>query len=249
MEEDKNRIRVWLFLLGVAVTSIGSIAFLLSCTALKNWIIIGFGVRMLSTVYITELAVAVAGFGFTIIRSIPFLKARALKKREKEQQIAQKRQQSQVLTNYNENSENPDYTRKRLRFLQNEMSGLDDLVARCLQQMDSMDDLQARQGVLIEANDALYLKDTVAVFDKVERRICRNFRNIINLCIAADSSDALDMEKINKTLSDNDKKLSDTKALLKASVDWINQYNEDNKDDRSEVENWISVIRASLKED
>lgn len=249
MQEDKKKTQVWLFLSGLGVICISTIALLVSCTVLKNWIIISFGVRTLSTVYVGELIVLGLSFGFTIARSIPFIKISASRKREKERQLAQSKQRSQVLTNYNEDSENPEFTRKRLHFLQNEMPGLDNLVERCLGQMDRMDGLQARQEVLIETNDALYLKDTVAVFDNVERRICRNFRNVINLCIAADSSDALDMGKIEQILSDNDKKLSDTKALLQASVEWINQYNADNTDDRSEVESWIAVIYASLKED
>ena len=250
MTGDKGKLQVWLFLCGVGVTVLGILLMLLSGTLFRNWIIIEFGIRSLSLAYIICAGIMFSGLSFSIVRCIPLIKARNLQKREQEQAIAQRRQRSQIITNYNEDSANPEFTRKRLEQLRDDTPQLALLIEKCLSQMDVMDILQEKQSLLIETNDALYLKDTVAVFDKVERRICQNFRNIINLCIATDDADNFDLQKVNKCLDDNERKLSNTKRLLKASAEWINQYNTDgDESDRSEVENWINVIRDSLKEE
>jgi len=166
-----------------------------------------------------------------------------------EQELAQKRQQSKILADYAEDSTNPDFTRKRLQQLWKEIPETEELVERCLEQMDRMDRLQAKQEFLIESNSASYLKDTVSVLDNVERRICRNFQSIINLCIATDDIRNLGMEEIENSLHDNEKKLENTTELLKASAKRINQYNADGSENAwDEVESWIAVIRESLKE-
>jgi len=234
---------------GAILTACGVLILALASTVMKNWIIIGYGVRALGKVRLVGICLTVLGAVFMAICAIPLIKAT----RRQKQQLDRKRQSAQnrsrVLADYAQDSTNPDFTRKRLEQLQDEIPELEDLVMQCLEQMDAMDVLQEKQNALIEANDARYLKDTVSVLNNVERRICRNFRNVINLCIAADSVESLDTEKVNKYLRDNRKKLSNTKELLKASADWINQYNAGEDGDRSEVENWITVIRNSLREE
>lgn len=235
--------------ISVIMAICGLLIVVLSNTLLKDWIIIGYGVRALSKVQIAGSFLCILNLVFMIICNIPMLRAARKRQAQMEQKMRSAEDRSQVLSNYAKDSTNPDFTRKRLEQLREEVPELDDLVMQCLDQMDTMDLLQEKQNALIEANDARYLRDTMSVLDNVERRICRNFRNVINLCIAAESAESLDEKKVNKYLKDNRKKLSDTKELLKASADWINQYNAGEDSDRSEVENWIAVIRDSLREE
>ena len=250
MKESERKIVFWTFVTSIIATIVSALILILSHTAFKDQLIIRFGVREIKNVYNIEIGFLIAMIAFALVRAIKFFKMQSHYRRGREQEREQQRQQAQVLTDYAEDSSNPVFTRRRLEQLWREMPDLEDLIKRCLDQMDRMDKLQTKQEVLIETNDARYLKDTVTVLNNVEGRICRNFRTVINLCVAAEDPRYLDMKKINKSLNDNEKKLSDTQELLKASVDWINQYNADSSNnDRSEVENWVAVIRDSLKED
>lgn len=230
-----------------AVVGVGSYALL--STAMANWVVIGFGIRVFSALQKICIAVIVIGILIAILGSIPIMRLITQKRREQELARVASQQQSRIRSDYAKDSANPELTRKRLRQLQQEMPSVSWLVEQCLEQMDCMDTLQAKQDVLIETNDAQYLRKTVEVLDKVERRICRNFRNVINICIATDGLDETDNQKIKRYMADNDTKLQNAQELLDASVDWINQYNADSSSDSSEVENWIAVIRESLKED
>lgn len=244
-----TRLQIVTFWLSFLIIACGAIVLILSNSLLKDWIIIGYGVRALGSIRIVSIIIIIIGTIFLIIRSVPIAKALYHQKEMQERAIISAKNKSRILNDYAQDSENPDFTRKRLNQLAAETPELSDLVTKCLDQMDAMDAIQAKQDVLIEANDARYLRDTVLVLNNVERRLCRNFRSIINLCIATESTRCLDNEKINRKLDDNQKKLDNAKELLNASVDWINQYDDDASSDRSEVENWIAVIRDSLKEE
>lgn len=244
-----TKLQIVTFWLSFLIIACGALVLILSNTVLKDWVIIGYGVRALGSVRVIGITIIVIGVIFLIIRSVPIIKVLCHQREMQEREAVSARNKSRILNDYAQNSENPDFTRKRLKQLVIESPELEDLVAKCLNQMDVMDTIQAKQNALIEANDARYLKDTVVVLDNVERRLCRNFRSIVNLCIAAESGDCLDNQKIEQKLDDNQKKLDAAKELLNASVDWINQYDSDADSDRSEVENWIAVIRDSLKEE
>lgn len=56
-----------------------------------------------------------------------------------------------------------------------EMPDLEELIGQCLDQMDRMDKLQMKQEILIETNDARYLKDTVVVLENVEVESAETF--------------------------------------------------------------------------
>lgn len=237
------------FLLGSLMVIGGILVLILSNGLFRDWIIIGYGVRALGPVHGMGIAIIAIGCVLMAIGGIPMLKTRRRQQQQQRRAKLSAQTRSRVLTDYAQDSENPEFTRKRLEQLSAETPQLEGLVTKCLKQMEMMDKLQAKQDALIEANDARYLKDTVMVLNNVERRLCRNFRSVINLCIAAESVERLDATKIERKLDDNRKKLDDAKELLKASADWINQYDSDADSDRSEVENWIAVIRDSLKED
>lgn len=238
------------FLFGLVILCTSALISILSNTLLKDWLIIGFGVRTFRLIRIGEFGIMALCAIIVGINGIPLMIDVLLRKHKQEQELVQKRQRSQILADYTEDSTNPDFTRKRLLYLREEMPGTEDLVERCLEQMDNMDRLQAKQEFLIRANDARYLQDTVAVLDNVERRICRNFQNIVNLCIAADRIERLDMKEIEKYLKNNQKKLDDTSELLTASAKRINQYNAgDDQKVWDEVRSWIETIRSSLEEE
>lgn len=238
------------FLVSLVILSIFAVIGILSHTVLKDWLIISFGVRVFRVISIGELvAIAICAI-ITTINGVPLAIMKALQKHEQEQELAQQRQQSQILADYAEDSTNPDFARKRLFYLQTEMPEAKDLVKRCLEQMDAMDGLQAKQEYLITANDARYLQDTVQVLNNVERRLCQNFQNIVNLCIATDKFERLDMKDIEKYLRNNQKRLDDVSELLTASAKRINQYNAGGDQKAwDEVRSWIETIRSSLEEE
>lgn len=234
---------------GLTIFVIGMIALLLSKTVLKDWIIICFGVRALKVICNAESALLGGGLSYAILQHAPVIRSLIAERRQRQEEKSRKQQQSQMMVDYMEDSDNPELTRKRLEQLRSEMPELTMLIEQCIQQMDKMDALQEKQSLLIATNDARYLRKTIEVFNNVEGRICRNFRNVINLCIAADGAADIDMKKVDRFLDDNEKKLEDTRRLLKASADWINQYEADEREnDCREVENWIAIIRESLKE-
>lgn len=235
----------WFFALATVMALLMIVA---TNTVLKDFFIIVLGVRAFKALNIGVIGAAVILCIIAAILGGLLLKRRALA-RKHDPMRKQREAMEQILMNYTLDGANPEFVRKRLELLRQELRGSEDLVSRCLAQMDKMDRLQTQQQFLIRTNEATYLEDTIAVLDDVERRICQNFRTVINLCIITDSIEQVDMEKVHKSLQDNDKKLSDSQELLKASADWINQYNADKTSDRSQLENWIAVIRDSLKEE
>lgn len=250
MKERESKNQTFAFPPGIIIVAIGLIMILLVSTLCKNWIVISFGIRIFKVVRSISFGIAAVGVILTVHYCALRFKTHRILQRTQEKALERQQEHSKVLTDYAEDSTNPDFTRKRFQQLRHEIPDLGDLIDECLTQMNRMDKLQAKQQILIDTNDALYLRETVTVLDNVERRLCRNFRNVINLCIAAEDCDSVDQKKVRKNLDDNEKKLHDAKKLLKASVDWINQYNMGSENsDRSEVENWIAVIRDSLKED
>lgn len=230
------------FLPGVVIALIGGLVLLLGNVVLKDWLVIGFGVRTLSLMHTIGLCIVIVGVVFMVP---PIISLARVQMRQQHQH----RQQSQFINDYAEDAANPELTRKMLIKLQHDDASFEEIVAQCLDQMDRMDGLQDKQARLLKANGALYLSETEETLNRVEQRICRNVRNIINLCIAADSPRQLNSPKVDRILGDNESKLSDASELIRVSVDRINQYILERNDDSSEVKRWIETIRESLKED
>jgi len=215
---------------------------LLGCVALKNWIVIVMGIRVFRLLQaLSIIATAICAL-LTLVMSIPLFKKKLSQRREI-------RARAQFMTNYAGNVDNPELTRKMLAECLHDNAGFDRQLNQCLAQMDLMDELQARQSRLLQANAALYLKETEEVLNQVERWICRNVRNVINLCVAAGRPDQLNSEQVNQFLQDNNSKLKDASELIRVSVERINQYTLRGSNSSSEVKHWIEVIRESLKED
>ncbi len=151
---------------------------------------------------------------------------------------------------YAKDSLNPEKTRLRLEQLRKNNPNLSDLVERCLEQMDRIDSYQSRQKSLLAANKAIYLEDTIDVLSESERRMCRNFRNVINCCILIEDDSGkvedLDNDIIESSLSDNEEELKTVATLLKYSVGYINNYNRSGVSDRSELDAWLKVMKDSI---
>lgn len=226
------------------VFGFSALLFILGTVVLRDWIIIGFGIRVyrvVRIVLIINVACGAAAFLLTLVKAISSaVQADRARRRELEQQQAAELSAEDSLF--------PDVIASHLARLFKEQPGYKQIVSSCVEQMQQMDLIQERQNRLICDNDARYLSDTETVLENVERRLCQNLRSIINLCIAADPA-TINMQKVQEYLDDNTQKLQSADKLVKVSVDWINQYNSDRVSDRSEVEFWIETIRESLKED
>ena len=115
--------------------------------------------------------------------------------------------------------------------------------------MDRMDKLQERYKTLLEANDAIYLNDTISVIDAAETRLCRNIRNIINCCILVEDGSSqlsdFDNEIIDKALKENESELENVNTLIHYAVNYINNYQQNGVTDMSELKAWIDVMKTS----
>lgn len=237
--------------LGMFVALIGFMGFALSSWIMKDWLIIGYGIRaQLGIRRITSLLLIIGG---ACICGSGFLRLRAMRRERKTAELqAQEmlqREEAEKEAIRRENSLDSMPIRLQMQRLQNQMPLLANLFDTCFRQLDRFSSLQKKQQALIASNDASYLEETVGVFDNVERRICKNFRNIMNLCIASgDTMGDPSMYDIDQYLDDNDQRLDEVYELVKASAEWINQYNNGTDNNYSEVENWIAVIRESLRE-
>lgn len=236
-------------LFGLTITCIGSLTLFLTDNVMQDQIVIRFGVRAFSLIRSISKGTTIGGIILTALLSIPIIYNWKRQRQQQRQEQTHRKNQVQIRTKYAEDSTNPDLTRKRLLQAQAEMPMFKDLFDRCLKQLDRMDALQLKQNRLILDNDASYLNETENVLNKVEGRICQNFRNIINLCTIADNAEQLDVAKVEKVLDGNEEKLKAARSLLKASAEWVNKYNADNDSDRSEVQKWILVINNYLKEE
>lgn len=230
------------FLVSFVITVVAVLIAAILGLIAKDWLIIACGIRTFKLITGIALGIAVACLAVTIILGLLVLKGGWNKRREQ-------RRQSQFISDYAEDADSPELTRKMLVKLQRSDASFNELVAQCTGQMDRMDELQAKQARLLEANGALYLRETEDTLNRVEQRICRNIRNIINLCIAAGTAEHLNYDKVSAALHDNQSKLADASELINVSVDRINKYITDHRDDSSEVRRWIETIRESLEEE
>lgn len=250
MKDKRDKPTAWPLALCAVVLGAGTLIKILSNTVFRNRIIIEHGVRALGKVQFFGNCIIAVGVLLLILALLPFIKMVLHSKRAHQQKTERKTAKARMMASYAEDSDNPELTRQWLEQMRQEMPDYRAVVDECLKQMDHMDELQEKQESLIRMNSAAYLRDTIVVLLNVEKRICRNFRNIVNLCIAGNITyEHGYRSNVQVILDDNEKKLRDASELLKASAEWINHYNQNNESDRSELENWIAVIRESLKED
>ena len=239
-----------IFKIGGAVVSAGGIAGLALGLAAPPALIVSIGIKGVTA--LTALSGVIAGTGAvslaggTTAAVVNSVKKQNSDKLHESELESERRQFSE----YAQDSLNPEKTRVRLEQLRKNNPALGDIVESCLMQMDKMDSFQARHKSLLAANAAIYLQDTVEVLRESEKRMCRNFRNIINCCILVEDSTAdiseLDNDVIDSSMKDNEEELKSVSTLLKYSVTYINNYNRSGVKDRSELDAWLKVMKDSI---
>lgn len=238
-------------ILGILLIAAGAIGITVSNTASSS-LIVSIGVRALATLHtiagITLGAGAAALIGGCVPAAVKFIQQRTnVKLLESSKESEQK-----TFDEYAKDSLNPERTRIRLNQILKNTPKLGGLVYRCLEQMDRMDKYQVKLQSLIDANEAIYLNDTVAVLDQSEKRMCQNMRNIINSCILIEGTDedesSLDQSIVSKSLQNNEDELEAVQTLLKYSVAYINNYNCNGINDRSELDAWLKIMKSSTEE-
>ncbi|MEE1261785.1 hypothetical protein [Ruminococcus sp.] len=202
------------------------------------------GVSLISTLSAVSLGTGVAALAGGTIPAV-------IKKHSSQKQLEHDRENDRKqFSEYAKDSLNPEKTRIRLEQLRRKNPSLNTLVENCLENLDRIDTYQARHRSLLEANEAIYLEDTIEIIDESEKRICRNIRNIINCCILVEDSKSsvneLDDNIIRSSLSDNEEELKTVATLLKYSVAYINNYNRSGVSDRSELDAWLKVMKSSM---
>ena len=238
------RVLGWLLaILGAVGVAAGLIA--------SSSLIVALGIRTVTSLTIASFISLGVGAAAVIGGSVPLI-AQRIKQQNDNRLIEDKRREdTKNISEYAKDSLNPQKTRTRLEQLRRNNPKLSDLVDRCLRQMDRIDTYQARHRSLLDANEAIYLEDTVEVIDESERRMCQNIRNIINCCILIEDTDSpveeLDQTIIEKSLSDNEEELSAVSTLLKYSVAYINNYNANGVKDRSELDAWLKIMKSSME--
>ena len=208
-------------ILGILLTVLGA-AGIVAFSLAGSSMIVALGVRTISALstasYITAgvgVAALAAGTGVGL--------AGSARERSNERLIENiRREKQERFSEYAKDSLNPEKTRMRFEQLRLNNPALDNLVERCLTQMDTIDMYQARHKSLLDANEAIYLEDT----DKGE--------------------EALDRDIIESSLAENEEELRCVDTLLKYSVAYINNYNRNGVSDRRELDAWLKIMKDSM---
>lgn len=216
----------------------------------SSYMLIAVGVRALSALMTASYITAGAGLVMFGGGTVPVV-AGYFKKQNDNRLLESKREMDRKnFSEYARDSLNPEKTRLRLEQLRQNNLSLNDLIEECVVQLDRMDTYQSRQKSLIDANEAIYLSDTIEIIDESERRMCQNVRNIINCCILIEDTngtiDDIDKETVDASLRDNEEELEAVSTLLKYSVAYINNYNKNGVSDRSELDAWLKVMQSSM---
>ena len=210
---------------------------------------VAIGVRALNMLSVLSYAVAGVGAATFLGGAIPAVAGKIRLQNDRRLLESDREKDRKNFTDYAHDSLNPEKTRVRLEQLRRNNPNLSQLVDRCIAQLDRMDTYQARHRALLQANEAIYLEDTIEILDQSERRMCRNIRNIINCCILIEDTDKdvneLDQSIITGSLADNEEELGAVATLLRYSVAYINNYNRNGVSDRRELDAWLKIMKAS----
>ena len=235
---------------GAVLIGIGLLGFGASFLAPSS-MIVAFGVRALAGLKVISFGVSGIGALSLVSGTIPAV-AMSVQNRNQNRLLENNREMERKrFDEYAHDSLNPAKTRIRFEQLRAHNPKLNGLINRCVGQMDRIDAYQARHRSLIEANEAIYLSDTIEVVDECERRMCLNFRNIINCCILVEDAggvEDLDHATVEHSLKDNEEELNAVATLLRYSVAYINNYNRNGVSDRRELDAWLKIMKASMGE-
>lgn len=234
--------------LGVFLAAVGLIGLAAAAFATPS-LIVSIGVRTIAALKTASIITACVGGGIFALGFVPNVKKLISRSNSQKLLKGKEAQRQKTFDEYARDSLNPEKTRERLADLKENNQSLAPIVDKCLGQMDRMDKLQERYKTLLEANDAIYLNDTVSVIDDAETRLCRNIRNIINCCILVEDGSSqlsdFDNEIIIRAESDNESELENVNTLIHYAVNYINNYQQNGVTDMSELKAWINVMKSS----
>ena len=234
--------------IGAFLAALG-IAGIITASMATPSLIVSIGVRAISTLKIVSVITACVGGGIFALGFVPNVANLISRSNDRKMIKGKVEERKKTFDEYAKDSLNPLKTRERLDDLKENNASLGPIVDKCVNQMDRMDKLQDRYKTLLEANDAIYLNNTVPVIDDAETRLCRNIRNIINCCILVEdgSSELSDFDRqiIDKALRENESELENVSTLIHYAVNYINNYQQNGVTDMSELKAWIEVMRNS----
>lgn len=239
-------------ILGAVLIALGA-AGILATNMASSALIVSVGVRVIGALHTAGIIVAGVGAATVAAGFVPDIKKRIESSNSQKLLKGKKEEKQKTFDAYAKDSLNPLRTRERLEDLKENNRSLTSLTDRCLNQMDRMDKLQERYNTLLEANDAVYLQDTVGVINDAETRLCRNIRNIINCCILVEDGSAsfsdFDNKIIGQSLAQNENELQNVSTLIHYAVSYINNYQQNGVSDMSELKAWLAVMRKNTEED
>lgn len=237
-------------IIGAVLTVIG-LAGIAATHFATSAMMVAIGVRALSMLSVLSYVVAGVGAATFLGGTIPAVADRIRQQNDQRLLESDREKDRKNFTDYAHDSLNPEKTRVRLEQLRRNNPNLSQLVDRCIDQLDRMDTYQARHKALLQANEAIYLEDTIEIINQSERRMCRNIRNIINCCILVEDAggvEDLDHATVEHSLRDNEEELNAVATLLRYSVAYINNYNRNGVSDRRELDAWLKIMKASMGE-
>ena len=183
-------------IIGALLAALG-IAGIITASMATPSLIVSIGVRAISTLKIVSIITACVGGGVFALGFVPNVVNLISSSNKKKMIKGKVEERKKTFDEYARDSLNPVKTRERLDDIKENNASLSPIVDKCINQMDRMDKLQDRYKMLLDANDAIYLNNTVPVIDDAETRLCRNIRNIINCCILVEdgSSELSDFDR------------------------------------------------------
>ena len=232
--------------LGIGITSVSN-----------PEMIVTIGIRTIETWHTIAITTTALASAATVLSLVPYTK-KAIKLKQingKNQQMldAKIENDKQTFDDYAKDSLNPVLARKRLLSLKEHNADISETVDSCINQMDKMDRYQERLQTLIDANEAIYLNDTISALDNAEKRMCKNYRSVINcLMLFEDGNETMtdfDENIIANAIKANDNELDTVGKLIRYAVNYINNYEQNGIEDRSELDSWLKIMSEVDKKD
>lgn len=228
---------------------IGSLVGIIITNITRPHLLIQIGIRALDGLKTVLIITSLIGAGISTLSFVPQIKNLIDSGKHKRLLKESNEKKQNAFEEYSKDSLNPNKTRDRLATLKQNNTDLTEIVEKCLNQMDRMDNIQDRYTTLIQANDATYLNDTISAINDTETRLCHNIRNIINCCILVEDGSStfseFDMKIINKALNQNETELQNANKLTHYAVNYINNYQQNGITDMNELNAWIKVMEQS----
>ncbi|MCL1873151.1 MAG: hypothetical protein FWF85_03430 [Clostridiales bacterium] len=230
--------------------------FILITHIAETTIIIHMGIRAFTVLSVLPFFTIGAGVCALAAGFVPSIRKGLATKAEIRQIEMEKRVESRPTLSYSAAAYDPSDIRRRLDKLKKQRPDLNDALAACEAQLDTMDQRKAKLKDLLDLNEAEYLRTTQELLNDVEQFICKNFRKIINRGIVSDLEDdqvfAQDdkyptyQELIEAVIASNQTELDNIKKFL---ADLAALVSEQNDNSETTLKSWMQVIRDSLKKE